>query len=200
MKTRDVTRAVRERLRLFRSFLAHPREVGAVLPTSRVTVRRMLGLADIHGADVVVELGAGTGAFTTEIVRQLGTDAELLAFEIDQSLVEILNVRFDDDPRVRVVGESAELLTQHLDGRRADVMISVLPLTTLPATVRESVMRQIVDSLAPDGVLLVIQYSTMRRHELEQAFESVEYRLSPVNVPPAFLFACKGPRRELASV
>src|SRR4051812_18255207 len=57
-------------LRFFAAFVAHPRQMGAVLPTSRTAVRDMLDLADVPAADLVVELGAGTGVQTGEILAR----------------------------------------------------------------------------------------------------------------------------------
>jgi hypothetical protein len=39
-------------------------------------------------------------------------------------------------------------------------------------------------------VALVIQYSPLIQNELRRLFGSVRRRISPLNVPPAFLFAC----------
>jgi phospholipid N-methyltransferase len=39
-------------------------------------------------------------------------------------------------------------------------------------------------------VMVAIQYSTFAQKELERHFGSVRRRVSLVNVPPAFLFAC----------
>jgi phospholipid N-methyltransferase len=47
--------------------------------------------------------------------------------------------------------------------------------------------------LAPRGVMLVLQYSPFLRRDLGRRFRSVEQRISPLNVPPAFLFRCTGP-------
>src|SRR3954470_23425780 len=80
-----------DRLRFLRAFLAHPRQVGAVLPTSHAAVRDMLDMADIPGAQLVVELGAGTGVQTGEILARLGPDARLLSFEIDPDLARLLD-------------------------------------------------------------------------------------------------------------
>jgi phospholipid N-methyltransferase len=44
--------------------------------------------------------------------------------------------------------------------------------------------------LAPDGVMLVLQYSPFIQRELQRRFATVRRRISPLNVPPAFLFRC----------
>ena len=181
---------LRQRGRFLRSFLAHPREVGAILPTSQRTVRTMLALAPLPEARCVVELGAGTGPYTGEILRRLGPQARLLAFEIDPELARGLAERLPD-PRLRVVADSAANLEAHLDGARPDVIVSALPFTSLPATVRREVLDVARRVLAPGGVMLVLQYSLFAQRELERTFGAVERRLSPLNVPPAVLFVCR---------
>ncbi len=42
--------------------------------------------------------------------------------------------------------------------------------------------------------MLVIQYSPVLQAELRRRFASLRRRISPRNVPPAFLFACTEPR------
>ena len=74
---------IADRVRFLRAFAANPRQVGAILPTSRYAVRDMLDLGDVPGAGLVVELGAGTGVQTGEILARMGPDARLVALEID---------------------------------------------------------------------------------------------------------------------
>jgi phospholipid N-methyltransferase len=179
-----------DRLRFLRAFLANPRQVGAVLPTSRWAVRDMLDLADVPAAELVVELGAGTGVQTGEILARLAPGARLVALEIDPELAKLLDERFDD-PRLQVVCDSAENLDAHLDGRRADVLVSALPYTSLEPGLRRRILDSLPTSLAPGGVLLVIQYSPIMRTELSRRFASVTQKITPWNVPPAFLFACR---------
>src|SRR4051794_41842456 len=117
-------RNLSERLLFLRSFLAHPRQMGAILPTSRRAVCDMLDMADVPGARLVVELGAGTGSHTGPILERLAPDARLLAFEIDPDLAGILRQRYDDDPRLEVVTGSAGLLPEHLDRTRPHIVVS----------------------------------------------------------------------------
>jgi phospholipid N-methyltransferase len=182
-----------ERWRFLLAFLAHPRQVGAVLPTSRAAVRAMLDLADVPSAGLVVELGPGTGASTGEILARLKPRAHLLALEIDPRLARLLRERYDDR-RLEVICDSAEHVDRHLGGRQADVLVSMLPFTTLEAALRRRILDGLSRVLRPDGVLLVIQYSPLIQGELQRRFGSVRRRITPWNVPPAFLFACSEPR------
>lgn len=181
-----------ERLLFLRAFVAHPRLVGAVLPTSARAVSDMLDLADLSKARTVVELGAGTGVYTGEILARLPNDARLIALEIDPRLARLLQQRFPD-PRLQVACDSAENLETYLGGTRADVIVSGLPFTSLG----ESLTRRILDrsraALDPAGALLVLQYSPLVRRQLQRSFGSVRLRFCLRNVPPAFLFACTSP-------
>jgi phospholipid N-methyltransferase len=177
-------------LRFFAAFLANPRQVGAVLPTSRAAVRDMLDLADLPAAGLVVELGAGTGVQTGEILARLGPDARLVAVEIDPKLSGLLRQRYAGDARLEVVTDSAENIDAHLDGARADVLVSALPDTSLEPALRKRILDVLPRLLAPGGVMVVIQYSPLMLGEFRRRFRTVRWRITPWNVPPAFLFAC----------
>jgi phospholipid N-methyltransferase len=178
-----------DRLRFLRAFAANPRQVGAILPTSRQAVRDMLDLGDVPAAGLVVELGAGTGSQTGEILARMRPDARLIALEIDPRLAALLEERYDD-PRLQVVADSAEHLQKHLDGELADVVVCALPFTSLEPGLRRRILESLPRALAPRGVALVIQYSPLIQSELRRLFPSVRRRISVMNVPPAFLFAC----------
>ncbi len=195
VRTREL---LREHGRFLRAFFANPRHVGAVLPTSARTVRTMLDMAPIGGARCVVELGAGTGAHTREILRRLGPQGRLLAFEIDPALSAALAAELQD-PRLRVIADSAANLEAHLDGQRPEVIVSTLPFTSLGGPARRELLDVTRRVLADDGVMLVLQYSPFMQRELRRTFGSVEQRLSPLNLPPAVVFACRPAARGSGS-
>ena len=178
-----------DRLRFLRAFITNPRQVGAVLPTSRWAVRDMLDMADVPGAGLVVELGAGTGVSTGEVLARMKPNARLIALEIDPQLARLMEERFPD-PRLQVVCDSAENLEDHLAGARADVLVCALPFTSLELGLRRRILALLPRALAPHGTAVVIQYSPLIQGELRKLFPSVRRRISPWNVPPAFLFAC----------
>ena len=141
---------VADRLRFLRAFVANPRQVGAVLPTSRYAVRDMLDLGDVPGAGLVVELGAGTGSQTAEVLARMKPDARLVALEIDPNLAKVLKERFDD-PRLQVVCDSAENLHDHLGGQKVDVLVCALPFTSLEPGLRRRILEELPRVLAPHG-------------------------------------------------
>lgn len=185
--------ALSERVLFLRSFLAHPARVGAVLPTSAQAVSDMLDMADLGAASLVVELGSGTGSHTAPILERLGPDARLVAFEIDPGLAASLRRRLDD-PRLRVVEGSAEHVERELEGERPQVVVSALPFTSLPGDLGAEILASAARVLAPGGTLLVLQYSPLIASGLRQLFRSVQRRVTLLNVPPAFLYACRDPR------
>lgn len=183
--------AISERVAFARAFVADPRAVGAILPTSRFAVRAMLDLTDLSGARRVVELGAGTGVYTGEVLARMAPDASLVAIEIDPHLVALLQERLHD-PRLHVICDSAENISAYLDGGQADVIVSGLPFTSLGADLRRRILDASRAALAPEGTMLVLQYSPLVRAELRRRFATLRQRICLRNVPPAFLFAASG--------
>jgi phospholipid N-methyltransferase len=152
----------------------------------------MLDMANLSQAHYVVELGAGTGVYTGEILKRLRPEARFLAFEIDPNLAAILSERFEDR-RLQVINDSAENVENYLNGAKVDVIVSAIPFTSLPEDAKESIFRAAARALAPEGVMVQIQYSTVLQRDLTRRFASVRRRLSPLNIPPAFLYACRMP-------
>ena len=184
---------LRRRMIFLRSMISHPRRVGAVWPTSRWAVRDLLDMGDLPRARTVVEFGVGTGVYTGEILKRLNPDATFLAFEIAPDLASAVAERLGDDPRLRVINDSAENVEGYLDGEKVDYIVSSIPFTSLPGGPRQSILGVAREELKPDGKMLVLQYSTAVLPYLQRLFAPIERRLSPLNIPPAFLFACSVP-------
>jgi phospholipid N-methyltransferase len=146
-------------------------------------------MGDLPQARTVVEFGVGTGVYTEEVLKRLHPDAVFLAFEIEPDLASAVDARLQD-PRLRVINDSAENAEGYLEGAKADIIVSSIPFTSLPADVRRSLLDAARRALAPDGQMLVLQYSTTVLPDLERFFAPIRRRLSPLNIPPAFLFAC----------
>ena len=190
----DLTR----RVLFVRSMLARPRQVGAVWPTSGRAVRDLLDMGDLSAARTVVEFGVGTGVYTQQILERIGPDATFLAFELDLKLAAAVLHKLRD-PRLRIINDSAENAEAYLEGKKADIIISSLPFTTFPAPLREDILDLSRRILSPEGLMLVLQYSPRVLPYLRSRFSQIRRRISPLNMPPAFLYACEGPEERARS-
>lgn len=175
--------------------------------------RRMARCIDFHKAETIVDLGAGTGAVTQAILERLPRKAKLFAVDNNPSFVEHLNNAFPD-PRLVPVHAQANALAptlRSLGAPHVDVIVSSLGLTNMAPVVRSEILNHLLSCLKRDGVLIQYQYHlarwswlTVNRRShwpfeaedlLRRYFRSVATEDVLLNIPPARIFVCRGPRR-----
>ena len=175
-----------------RNFFRHPRMLGSIVPSSRFLIKQLLQPIDWARARVIVEYGPGVGSITAEILRRMRPDAMLIAIETNPAFVSFLRSSFADG-RLYVVEASAvavdEILGQ-LGHSQASYIISGIHFSTIPAALRERILRKTCDVLEPGGSFLVYQFSTRVLQDLQRIFRYVRRRFEPLNVLPAHLFFC----------
>jgi phospholipid N-methyltransferase len=183
-----------EQILLFgRNFIKHPKMLGSLIPSSRFLVNKVLSEVDWGRARVFLEYGPGVGTFTTEILRRMRPDAVLIAMETNGDFVRFLRGKVHDD-RLHVVHGSAadaDAALARLNLRQADYVISGIPYTTIPAHVRETILRKTHSVLHPTGAFLVYQFTRTVLPYLQQVFGLVRQDFEPLNVMPARLFYCR---------
>ncbi|HZT01136.1 MAG TPA: rRNA adenine N-6-methyltransferase family protein [Steroidobacteraceae bacterium] len=183
----------RDALLFARNFFRHPRMLGSIVPSSRFLIKELLQPIDWNQARVIVEYGPGVGVITEEILRRMRSDAILIAIEMNPDFVTHLRSTLPDE-RLQVVEGSAELVCEVLErfGRgKANYIISGIPFSTIPAAVRERILRNTSEALAPGGAFLVFQFSTRVLEDLQRVFHYVRRKFEPLNVLPAHLFFCQ---------
>jgi len=176
-----------------RNFFRHPRMLGSIIPSSRFLIKELLQPIDWNQARVIVEYGPGVGVITEEILRRMRSDAILIAIEMNPDFVTHLRSALPDE-RLQVVEGSAEAVGEVLErfGRgKANYIISGIPFSTIPAAVRERILRNTSEALAPSGAFLVFQFSTRVLEDLQRVFHYVRRKFEPLNVLPAHLFFCQ---------
>jgi phospholipid N-methyltransferase len=87
--------------------------------------------------------------------------------------------------------EQVDEILRRFGFTRADYIISGIPFSTIPAPVREQILRKTCDVLEPGGAFLVYQFSTRVLQDLKRVFGYVGRRFQPLNVLPAHLFICQ---------
>ncbi|GAC1655042.1 MAG: rRNA adenine N-6-methyltransferase family protein [Acidobacteriaceae bacterium] len=172
-----------------RTFLKEPKMLGSVIPSSRFLTNRLLRMMDWQRARLIVEFGPGIGNITSEILRKLHRDGKLVCMEMNEGFVR--HLREMPDPRLVVEHDSAENVSSLLalrDLGSADYIVSGIPFSTLPDTVRRNIVRNSYRALRPGGEMIVYQFSNAVLPDLKAVFGRVEEQMEPLNILPARVF------------
>lgn len=178
--------------------IREPGSTGAVAPSSRFVVDKVLEMAALDNAESVVELGPGTGAFTEQIQDNLQNNASFFAIELNHAFAEATRKRC---PEVRVYHDAAENLPTYLANGaiKCDRIITSLPWTIFEPVQQDKLLETIAVSLKPGGRFISIVYMGAKARSrgryfidsLPQRFQHV-YQSNTVwqNFPPTQVFCC----------
>jgi phosphatidylethanolamine/phosphatidyl-N-methylethanolamine N-methyltransferase len=186
------------------------RTVGAVAPSSRYLTRAMIDPLPLRRAQVVVELGCGTGAVTRALLKEMPRKSVLLAFEINPRFSTLLREQISD-PRLEVITTSAENIREEVLRRgykQVDAVASSLALTLMPDQIKNDILSESRGVLSRSGVFTQYLYlhgiqwqggkpglfaggRMLRKH-----FRDVAQTIVWPNLPPAFVYSCRGSRHS----
>ena len=178
-----------ERIAFLQGFLRRPGQVASVVPSSRFLERRLVSLADVKRARLVVELGPGTGGTTRAILAALPADARLLCIELDPDFARLL--KRESDARLIVHEGSAEALPEILTtyGLAApDVVISGIPFSVIPAAIGTRIVESIRSALAPGGWFVAYQVRGAVADRATPLLGEPDVTVELLNIPPLRVF------------
>ena len=142
----------------FRSLLLNPKSIGAVAPSSPQLSRFIA--ARVGSSSVpVLEIGAGTGAITRELLRNAIDPTNLLVIERDARLAWFLRQKF---PGVLVRCGDALHCGQMLSERAmpsVQTVISSLPLRNMEPAQRDATVEAMLNTLDRNGQLIQYTYT-----------------------------------------
>jgi phosphatidylethanolamine/phosphatidyl-N-methylethanolamine N-methyltransferase len=182
-------REIKDGVVFMQQFLRHPHQVASIIPSSRFLERRIIEMAEIRSARMVVELGAGTGGTTRAILGALPPGATLLSIEINPQFCGLLG-RIPD-ARLIVHRGGAEDLREALSqyGLPApDVVISGIPFSTMDRNAGARILEAISSALAPGGRFLAYQVSGRVADLSRPLLGPGRVELELLNVPPMRLY------------
>jgi phosphatidylethanolamine/phosphatidyl-N-methylethanolamine N-methyltransferase len=176
-------------------WLRRPLRIGAVAPSGVALSRAMARAAlDLPGArtGTVVELGPGTGSFTSALFEEGLERRRLISIERDPEMVAWLQRHF---PGLRVLAGDAARLPELLSAigiQEAQAVISGLPLLSMPRSVVRDIVGGTFSVLAPQGAFIQFTYGPTSPvpHQIldELGLEARNGRRIWRNVPPAVVW------------
>ncbi len=191
--TTPVARKVRElvdqRFGFLEEFLKRPAQVASIVPSSRFLERRIVQVAGVDSARLIVELGSGTGGTTRAILKAMPAAARLLSVEINPRFHErILDI--EDERLIPHLG-SAEQLGDALAAHgleSPDAVISGIPFSTMSPMLGSRVLEMISSVLAPGGRFVAYQVSRRVDTLSRPYFGRAQVDLELFNIPPARVY------------
>jgi phospholipid N-methyltransferase len=184
-------------LLILKKFLKHGTSVATIAPSSRFMARSILHGIDFDNAKTIVELGAGTGPITIEILKRLKPSTRFFVIEIDNDFCSRLRHRF---PNLDVVNGDAAHLDKLLSDRGlqgCDTVVSGLPIPSFPEALRESIMAASAKAMGPNGIFRQLTIMPLLYKRMYQRYwDDVSFRFVPINIPPGGVYMCRGFRKR----
>jgi phospholipid N-methyltransferase len=169
------------------------KQTGAIVPSQRFLITRMITPVPEDYSGQIIELGAGNGALTLRLAERCPA-ARILACEINPALAESArhNLRAAGiNGRVKVISDAAEHLLSERARRRMDkvhYIISGIPLGNLRRERTFGLIDKISAALSPGGMYIQFQYSLIDRKKIRCRFPSVRTVPVLLNFPPAVVY------------
>jgi len=169
------------------------RQTGAIVPSQRFLIGKMIAPVPESYSGRIIELGAGNGALTTRLAARC-PEARILACEINPALARVNRHNLDMagiNGRVQVIPDSAEHLLAEMDRRgmdKADFVLSGIPLGNLRGDRVMALIDAVSRALVPGGMYIQFQYSLLDRKRIRTRFQSVRTVPALLNIPPAVVY------------
>jgi phospholipid N-methyltransferase len=180
-------------LLMFSKFLKQGTDIASFVPSSKWLARSIIKGIDFDRSQCIVELGAGTGPITEELIQAAKSHTKLVIIERDADFCRRLRERF---PKHDIVEGDAAKLDEILKERgiaKADHVISGLPLPSFPSGLRDSIIEVSARTLVEGGTFRQLTNMPWVYYRLYCGyFQDVSFRFVPWNFPPAGVYVCRG--------
>ncbi len=141
---------------------------GALAPSSLGLARELSKcLQDRQTPCRILEVGPGTGAVTSELVRHVSPGDDIELVELNERFVEILQRRFENEQHFRDVRDQVKIWTKGVEElsleKPFDIIICGLPFNGFPTALVKRIFRHMIKLVRPGGELTFFEYLWIRR-------------------------------------
>ncbi|MFT4661011.1 MAG: phospholipid N-methyltransferase [Patiriisocius sp.] len=168
-----------------REALKNIKQIGSISSSSQYLARKMTKDIEFDKKIKVLELGAGNGVITKEILKNLNQDSVVTSYEIHETFARDLRQIKDD--RLSVMQENVTELSK-LEDNSYDVVVSSLPLAMFDKAFKADIYSNIKKKLVKNGLFVQYQYSLLDYKEINKYFKNCKLDFCLLNVPPAFVY------------
>ncbi|WP_373456309.1 phospholipid N-methyltransferase PmtA [Rhizobium sp. L1K21] len=180
-------------IKFFRGMMDGPKQVGAILPTSSVTARRMASVINPASGLPVLELGPGTGSITKAILQRI-EPKKLVSVEYSDDFYNHLTKLY---PGVNFIRGDAFQLDDILGdyaSAKFDCIISAIPMLNFPVEARKDLLESLLDRVPAGNPVVQISYgpvSPIGPRPGKYIIKHLDFVMR--NIPPAQLWTYRRP-------
>ena len=175
------------------NFLENPKEIGAVVPSSKYLTKEIIKNIDFKNSKNIVELGPGLGTFTKVILKKADPTSKVICFEVNRKFCSYIAKNFADTKLI-LVNAGAEDIGKNLRNlniKNADCIVSGLPFRNFSNIKKKKILMEVKNTLNPQGKFILFQYTNSLGKILQSYFSKVNRLFVPINMPPAFVYVCE---------
>jgi phosphatidylethanolamine/phosphatidyl-N-methylethanolamine N-methyltransferase len=188
----DLPRAAQGPVLFWQQTLKNPLQVCSLFPSSPFVGRAMTKVLKDRVDSHVIELGAGTGAITKQLLRNGVEPRKLTLIEIDGQLGGHLRRRFPDVDVVIGSAQDLAKLWKERNGGGVGAIVSTLPMRVFSKKLIYHVMRNSLQVLEDGGMFVQFTYrqNSPVPPRVVKALRLKAWRYTRVwlNLPPAAIW------------
>lgn len=144
-----------------KTFFIKPSSIGAIIPSSQFLASAITKHIKRTNRPIrILEVGAGTGSITSEIIKKLGVDDLLDVIELDQDFCNLLTEKFGTRKNVNIrcisILDWAPLYSY-------DFIISGLPFNAFDLDFVVSILDKYKELVAPGGMISYFEYIALAK-------------------------------------
>jgi phosphatidylethanolamine/phosphatidyl-N-methylethanolamine N-methyltransferase len=203
----------------FRAFWREKNQIGSILPSSRKLAQAMsASIAKSTATRRILEVGVGTGAVTSEIIKVLGAKDSLTLLEpyqpFFQRLERVLPTWLASKKSPNIVLQATRIQEFQSD-QQFDAIVCSLPFSNFTPQDVQEIFAKFWNLVTPEGYVIYYEYWGLRRPRsllkapgrrrveqqgMDQYFRKFIYpnvvtrKLVFANIPPALVLVVKSPR------
>lgn len=162
------------------------RETGYGLGSSKYLVRKIIAVADIQDAKIIVELGAGEWQVTDSLLQKKSTGTRLIIIENDHERYLTLQSKYGNLCEVHEI--SAAHLDTILKKNSVDIVISTLPLGSISHPWVGHILSAVELILKQWGKFVQFQYALQNLSDVKKHFVVDRIYFELRNFWPAFIY------------
>jgi phosphatidylethanolamine/phosphatidyl-N-methylethanolamine N-methyltransferase len=139
-------------------FLKDPQKVGSLVPSSEnlgAAITRYMTQKKVSSHAKYLEVGAGTGSFTTQIILRMDPNDHLDLVELDPNFCKLLETKFSKYNNVKI--HCCSILSWN-PRYKYDLIISSLPLNALEPSVVDNIFQKYELLIKSQGMVSFFEY------------------------------------------